>query len=100
MSKKRTSVTNESPGRVRRTFSDEYRAEAVKMVTEQGFKVAEAARSLGISANLIHLWKAKSLKEVDGESEELKRLRAENKRLRMERDILKKATAFFANEKN
>ena len=87
--------------RTRRNFSDEYKIEAVKMVTEQGYKVTEAARQLGISANQLHQWKNKfSDKEESSDNEELTRLRAENKKLRMERDILKKATAFFANEKN
>ncbi len=53
MSKKK--ATSESTTkRPRRTFSDEYKIEAVKMVTEQGYKVAEAARSLGIQVNLLH----------------------------------------------
>ena len=87
--------------RTRRNFSDEYKIEAVKMVTEQGYKVTDAAKQLGINPNQIHRWKEKfSEQEESSDNEELKRLRAENKRLRMERDILKKATAFFANEKN
>ena len=87
--------------RTRRNFSEEYKIEAVKMVTEQGYKVTEAAKQLGINSNQIHRWKEKfSEQEESSDNEELKRLRAEVKRLRMERDILKKATAFFANEKN
>lgn len=87
--------------RARRSFSEEFKVEAVKLVTEHDYKVAEAARSLGISDNLLRRWmdKYSDIEEV-ASNEELKRLRAENKRLRMERDILKKATAFFANEKN
>lgn len=85
----------------RRTFSEEFKLEAVKLVTEQNYKASEAARSLGIDASLLRYWVNKdSNHEDDTESEELKQLRAENKRLRMERDILKKATAFFASEKN
>ena len=91
----------------RRRHSDEFKREAVKLVTESGYSVAEAARNLGVSANLLHTWKSKLTKaEEESEREltedermEMARLRAENKRLRMERDILKKATAFFANEK-
>jgi transposase len=87
--------------RPRRTFSDEYKIEAVKMVTEQGYKVTDAAKQLGINPNQIHQWKEKfSEQEESSDNEELNRLRAEVKRLRMERDILKKTTAFFANEKN
>jgi len=98
---KQKSANRTTAKRQRRSFNDEYKIEAVKMVTEQGYKVAEAARQLGINANLLHRWKDKfSYKEEELESEEVNRLRAEVKRLRMERDILKKATAFFANVKN
>ncbi len=90
--------------RTRRTFSDAFKIRAVKMVTEQGYKLTEAARNLDINANLLGRWKEQLSaqdQEVDStENKELKVLREENKRLRMERDILKKATAFFANEKN
>ena len=94
--------------RTRRTYTPEFKAEAVTPVTEQGYSVAEAARSLGLSENLLRNWK-RAL-EAQGEhafpghgklsavEEELRRLRAENKRLLAERDILKKAAAFFARE--
>jgi transposase len=91
----------------RRAYTAEFKREAVALVTQQGYTVAEAARSLGIHANLLRSWRLKltqnengveAMKETD--QEELRRLRDENRRLRMERDILKKATAFFANEKN
>ncbi len=90
----------------RRSFTDEFKAEAVKLVTGEGYSVAEAARNLGIHANLLRNWKQKLSAEsepqglTEDERMELARLKAENKRLRMEREILKKATAFFANEKN
>ena len=93
-------------GRKRRRHSDEFQQEAVKQVTEQGYSVAEAARNLGVHENLVRTWKKKLGAEANGselsedERMELARLRAENKRLRMERDILKKATAFFENEKH
>lgn len=90
----------------RRRHSGEFKEQAVKLVTEQGYSVAEAARNLGINENLLRTWKKKLESESDGSGDlsedermEIARLRAENKRLRMERDILKKATAFFANEK-
>ena len=90
----------------RRTHSEEFKREAVKLVTEQELSVAAAARNLGIHPNLLRNWKQRfeAENETDSISEdermEIARLRAENRRLRMERDILKKATAFFANEKN
>jgi transposase len=94
--------------RPRRTYTAEFKTEAVKLVTEQGYSVAEAARSLGIHETLLRSWKqaleAKGPDAFPGQGqlpaleEELRRLRAENQRLRAERDILKKAAAFFAKE--
>ena len=82
----------------RRTYTDEFKREAVKLVTEQRYSLAEAARNLGVHANLLRSWKQKIAAEdeqyeaglTEGERMELASLRAENKRLRMERDILKK----------
>src|SRR5258707_5313424 len=94
--------------RKRRTYTPEFKAEAVRLVTEQGYSVAEAARSLGIHETLLRSWKQAS--ETQGGQafpghgklppfeEELRRLRAQNQRLRAERDILKKTTALFAQE--
>ena len=92
------------PTRKRRTHSEEFKREAVKLVHEQQLSVAEAARNLGIHPNLLRSWKQRIEAEQEGLTEdermEIARLRAENRRLRMERDILKKAAAFFANERN
>jgi transposase len=94
--------------RKRRTFTREFKVEAVKLVTEKGYSVAEAARSLGIGQTLLRSWKlaleSNGAEAFPGQGklpaseEELRRLRAENKRLQTECDILKKATAFFAKE--
>lgn len=95
-----------SQKRTYKTYTQEFKQEAVALVTEQGYSVPEAANALGVSANLLYKWKEKLEVQASGkalnpdEREELKKLRAENKRLRMEKDILKKASAFFAREMN
>ncbi len=90
--------------RIYKRYPQSFKEEAVALVTDQGYSVAEAARSLGIRANQLYDWKAKLENDkvcetlsVD-EREELKRLRKEVKALRMEKEILKKASAFFAKE--
>ena len=94
--------------KARRSYTREFKLAAVRLISVQGYSFAEAARSLGIGENLLRTWKQKL--EAEGDQafpghgqlppleEEVRRLRAENKRLQMERDILKKATAFFAAE--
>lgn len=89
----------------RRKYSREFKMDAVRLVTEQGYTVRQAAESLGIRDNMLWRWKKQLQDEGDaafrpgeGPEAELKQLREENRRLRMERDILKKATAFFAKE--
>jgi transposase len=86
----------------KRTFSREFKESAVKLVYEQGYTPAEASRSLGVDPATLRQWLKKfpsaasnAAPEV-GLRAEVKRLREENKRLLMEREILKKATAFFA----
>jgi len=91
----------------RRKYTREFKEEAVKLITEQGYQIAEAARNLGVNENMLGRWK----REIEGGGEEalgiaggtamqaeLNRLRKENKRLKLEREILKKAAAFFAKE--
>jgi len=89
----------------RRRFSREFKLSAVKLVNEQGYSIVEAARSLGIDAANVRSWVGKFSQEAglapSGEgavAAELRRLRKENARLLMEREILKKAAAFFARE--
>lgn len=99
----------------RRTFTREFKAEAVRLATQGTESQSEVARRLGIDLGSLRKWKravetghvparpavastaAPSVLESVLE-EENRRLRAENERLRMEREILKKATAFFAKE--
>ena len=95
---------------VRKNYTEEFRREAVRLITEEGYKIAEAARSLGINANMLGRWVRQAREGSDTaflgkgnlspEQEEIRKLREENKRLRMEKEILKKATAFFAKEGN
>jgi transposase len=94
--------------RTRRHHSPEFKREAVALVMEHGYSCAAAGRSLGVSSVLIGRWKS----DLEGQAAEAFRghgkrtaeqqriheLESENRRLRMERDILKKATAFFAKE--
>ena len=90
--------------RVYKRYPPSFKEEAVALVTEQGYSVVEAAKSLGVRPNQLYDWKAKLEADKSGkalsidEREELQRLRKENKRLLMEKDILKKASAFFAKE--
>ncbi len=86
----------------RRRFNKEFKQDAVKMIIEKGYSIAEVAKNLGINYNLLCRWKKELTEvnsvEVDALKLELKRLQKENKRLEMEREILKKAAAFFAKE--
>jgi transposase len=74
----------------RKTYTAEFKQEAVRLIMDQRYGVAETARHLGINTNM--------LRRLTLEQEELRHLRAENKRLKMERDILKNAMRFFVNE--
>jgi transposase len=93
-------------GKKRRSFSKEFKLEAVALVTEKGLSVAQAARDLGISENVLGRWKREFLEDpseafpgkgrLKSQDEELARLRRENEILRQERDILKKAVGIFS----
>jgi transposase len=90
----------------RKTYTPEFKREAVRLVTEHHYGIAETARNLGINTNMLRRWKRELADNENNafpgkgrfspEQEELHRLRAENKRLRMERDILKNCVVAFA----
>lgn len=92
----------------RKNYTAEFKREAVRLVTEQGYSMSQAARNLDVNINMLRRWKKQISEQGQDafpgkgrllpEQEELYRLREENKRLRMERDILKKTVTFFANE--
>lgn len=94
--------------RTRRHHSLEFKQEAVALVVEHGYSCTAAGRSLGVSGSLIGRWKdeltADQTEVFPGkgkgtaEQQRIHELESENRRLRMEREILKKATAFFAKE--
>lgn len=83
-------------------YTDEFKVEAVRQVTDRGFKVAEMAERLGVTTQSLYAWLRKFGKsgivqraELD-QSAEVGRLKAELRRVTEERDILKKAAAYFA----
>ena len=92
----------------RRKYTADFKREAVALVNSQGYTAVEAAKNLGIYVSILNRWRREQLKAPQSafpgtghrspEVEELERLREENRRLKMEREILKKAAAFFAKE--
>ena len=93
-----------SQKRTHKQYTKDFKEEAVALVLQQGYSVTQAAKSLGIGASMLYKWKEKieaqrnGVALVEDERDELKRLRKEVKELRMEKEILKKASAFFAKE--
>jgi transposase len=93
----------------RKTYDREFKLSAVKMITEGGMKLSEVSRDLGVNENSLHRWKKDYLLDqqqafpgkgrMKPEEEELRKLKRELQIVKMERDILKKAIAFFAKEK-
>lgn len=85
-------------------YPEEFKIEAVRQVTEAGHSVAEVSRRLGTTADSLYAWlkkygpEAKHYQSKSQEQAELQRLRKELKRVTEERDILKKAAAYFANQ--
>lgn len=94
--------------RIRRKYDREFKIEAVKLVTERGTSIAEAARNLGIHENLLRTWKKRYLTDtkdsfpgkghVKSQDEQVWRLRKKLADVEEERDILKKALAIFSKE--
>lgn len=92
----------------RRAFSREFKLEAVKLVKERGVSVAQAARELDVHENVLRKWVREAISDpqhafpgpgvMKSEQAEIERLKKENAKLRMERDLLKKAAAYFARE--
>ena len=92
----------------RKKYTKEFKLDAIALVMEQNYSQAEASRNLGINPNLLGRW-IKEAENDDGlafrgngkltpEQDEIRKLKAQVKRLEMEREILKKATVFFAKE--
>ena len=92
----------------RKKYSKEFKLDAIALVVEQNYSQAEASRNLGVNPNMLGRW-IKEAENDDGqafrgngnltpEQEEIRELKAQVKRLEMEREILKKATVFFAKE--
>jgi transposase len=91
----------------RKAYTREFKIEAVRMTTEGGISVAQAARDLEINENTLHNWRRQfrqwgaapnAGKEALSQAEEIQRLRRENAKLREERDFLKKAAVWLAKE--
>ena len=93
--------------RKRRRFTKEFKSETVRLIREGGKTIRQVAHDLDLTESAVRNWFKQA--EIDAgrgvpgalttaEREELQRLRRENRQLQMERDILKKATAFFAKE--
>ena len=85
-------------------FTDEFKIEAVKQVTERGYSLSDVAKRLGVTTKSLSDWIKKygqgpaHAARIDDHQAEIRRLKAELKRVTEERDILKKATAYFAKE--
>ena len=93
----------------RKQYTKEFKLDAISLVLDQGFPIAEAARSLGIRSNMLGRWIKENQADINGqafrgngkltpEQEEIRRLKIENKQLKLERQILKEAAVFFAKE--
>ena len=93
--------------KTRRSYTETFKEEAVRLVRESGHPVAQVARDLGIADHLLYRWRAEqqqaeergqTRQSLQVEQAELAQLRRENAVLKQERDFLKRAAAFFARE--
>ncbi len=93
----------------RKQYTKEFKLDAISLVMDQGLTIAEAARSLEINANMLGRWIKENQADDKGqafrgngkltpEQEEIRRLKLENRQLKLEKQILKEATVFFARE--
>ena len=94
--------------KIRKKYTKEFKLDAISLVRDQNLNIAEASRNLGVSPQMLGRW-IKEEESEDGqafrgngkltaEQEEIRKLKAQVKRLEMEREVLKKATVFFAKE--
>ena len=81
-------------------YSDDFKRDAVAQITERGYPVAEVSKRLGVSQHSLYAWKKKYAQPSgsDDKDAEIRRLKRELARVTEERDILKKATAYFAKD--
>jgi len=82
-------------------FSDDFKRDAVRQITDRGYPVAEVSQRLGVSTHSLYAWRKQfSSIDVKGDEqgEEIRRLKRELTRVTEERDILKKAAAYFARD--
>jgi transposase len=82
-------------------FSDDFKRDAVRQITERGYLVAEVSKRLGVSAHSLYGWRKKYASDVSkggDQADEIRQLKRELARVTEERDILKKAAAYFAKD--
>jgi transposase len=85
-------------------YTEEFRIEAVRQVTERGYKPSEVAKRLGVTTNSLYNWikrygdQGSQHQTISNQQEELRKIKAELRRVTEERDILKEAAAYFASE--
>ena len=85
-------------------YAEEFKIEAVKQITDRGYKIGEVAKRLGVTAKSLHDWVKKygepsaQHQTISGQQDELRRVKAQLRRVTEERDILKEAAVYFAGE--